>query len=283
MSAYDLNTKVALVTGGARGIGFEAARQMHLKGASVAVADVDGEAAREAAERIGERAIGIAADVTDQGAMRAAVAETVERFGGLDVAVANAGIAPPTVTTTRAVPPEEWERVIEVNLMGVWHTVQAALPQICERRGQLILVASAAAFASSILMSSYGASKAAVEALGRPLRTELAPFGASAGVAYFSWVDTDMVRDAFAKPGAGKIDDFLPSFLMKRITPEQAGAILVAGIEERAPRIFGPKWVRYLSAFRGLINPILDRRLDTDPRMAEMIRSAEAEESPSTT
>ncbi len=101
MPAYDLNGKVALVTGAARGIGFETARQMHLRGASVAVVDLDAEEAREAAERIGERAIGIAGDVTDAGAMRAAVAETVERFGGLDVAMANAGIAPPTQTTTR--------------------------------------------------------------------------------------------------------------------------------------------------------------------------------------
>ena len=134
MPAYDLNGKVALVTGAARGIGFETARQMHVRGASVAVVDLDAEQAREAAERIGERAIGIGADVTDAGAMLAAVAETVERFGGLDVAIANAGIAPPKVATTRAMPPEEWERVIEVNLLGVWHTVRAALPQVSERK-----------------------------------------------------------------------------------------------------------------------------------------------------
>src|SRR6187431_2355621 len=120
MPVYNLNGKVALVTGGARGIGYETARQLHQRGASVAVVDLDPEQAREAAERIGERTIGVAADVTDAGAMRAAVAETVERFGGLDVAMANAGIAPPTTTTARTMPPEEWERVIEVNLLGVW-------------------------------------------------------------------------------------------------------------------------------------------------------------------
>src|ERR1700720_4474968 len=134
MSAvFSLTGKVALVTGSARGIGYETARHMHVRGASVAVLDLDAAEAREAAERIGERAIGIGADVTDHGAMMAAVAETVERFGGLDVAVANSGIAQSRLMTTRAISTEEWERVFEVDLLGVWRTCRAALPQIVER------------------------------------------------------------------------------------------------------------------------------------------------------
>ena len=223
MPAFNLNGKVALVTGAARGIGFETARQMHARGASVAIVDLDADEAREAAERIGERAIGIAGDVTDAGAMRAAVAETVERFGGLDLAMANAGLAPQSVATIRSVPAEEWERVIEVNLMGVWHTVRAALPEVSERQGHIVVVASVAAFANGMLGSSYMTSKAAVEQLGRALRTELSPFGASASVAYFGWVDTRMVQETFAKPGAGLLEEIAPAFLMKRITPAAGG------------------------------------------------------------
>jgi NAD(P)-dependent dehydrogenase (short-subunit alcohol dehydrogenase family) len=276
MPAYDLNGKVALVTGAARGIGFETARQLHARGASVAVVDLDATEAREAAERIGERAIGIAADVTDAGAMRAAVAETVERFGGLDVAMANAGLAPPSIATMRSVPAEEWERVVEVNLFGVWHTLRAALPQVSERKGHVVVVASVAAFANGMLGSSYMVSKAAAEQMGRALRTELMPFGAGASVAYFGWVDTRMVQDTFDRPGASVLEEIAPDFLMKRITPEQAGAAVVRGIEERAPRIFAPRWWRYLSALRGLLNPLLDRRSERDPRIAAAIREAES-------
>ena len=276
MPAFDLNGKVALVTGAARGIGFETARQMHLRGASVAVVDLDAAEARDAAERIGERAIGIAADVTDAGAMRAAVAETVDKFGGLDVAMANAGLAPPSIATMRSVSAEEWERVVQVNLFGVWHTVRAALPQISERKGHIVVVSSVAAFANGMMGSSYMTSKAAVEQMGRALRTELMPFGAGASVAYFGWVDTRMVQDTFARPGASVLEEIAPDFLMKRITPEQAGAAVVRGIEERAPRIFAPSWWRYLSALRGLLNPLLDRRSERDPRIVAAIREAEA-------
>jgi NAD(P)-dependent dehydrogenase (short-subunit alcohol dehydrogenase family) len=282
MAAYDLNGKVALVTGAARGIGFETARQLHARGASIAALDLDAEQAREAAERIGERAIGIGADVTDAGAMLAAVAQTVEHFGALDLAMANAGIAPEG-STTRTMPPEEWERVISVNLLGVWNTVRAALPQVSERNGQVILIASAAAFMNGMMMSPYAASKAAVEALGRSLRIELAPWGASATVAYFGWVETEMVRQGLDRQQGGqRMQELLPKFFFKRIRVEDAAAALVHGIEERAPRVFAPRWWRYFSALRGTLNPIFDRRMERDARVAAALRQAEADKAKST-
>jgi len=274
--AFDPNGKVALVTGAARGIGFETARQLHLRGASVAVLDLDAEQAAEAAERIGPRAIGLAGDVTDAGAMMATVAAVVERLGGLDLAIANAGIAQKNFATVRAISGEEWERVFEVDMLGVWRTARAALPQIVARQGHLVVVSSVYAFANGFGNTPYAVAKAGVESLGRALRVELAPHGASATVAYFGWVDTKLVQDAFAQPTADRVRDLSPDFLLKRITPEEAGAGLVRGIEERAPRVFVPKWWRYVSALRGLVNPLLDKRMESDAKTQALIRDLDA-------
>ncbi len=277
MADYSLNGKVALVTGAARGIGYETARQMHMRGASVAVVDLSADDAREAAERIGTRAIGIVGDVTDDGAMMAAVAEAVERFGGLDIVVPNAGIAQKQFATMRGISGEEWERVFEIDLLGVFRTVRAALPQIVERRGQVVLISSIYAFANGFGNSPYAVAKPGVEAMGRALRVELAPHGASATVAYFGWVDTQLVQNAFDQEAGARIKELSPDFLLKRITPEEAAAGLVRAVEERAPRVFVPKWWRYYSALRGLINPLLDRRMERDEKTAALIRDIDAQ------
>jgi NAD(P)-dependent dehydrogenase (short-subunit alcohol dehydrogenase family) len=276
MPAFDLNGKVALVTGAARGIGFETARQMQMRGASVAVLDLDPQQAREAAERIGARTIGIGADVTDQGAMMAAVAEVVETFGGLDCAVANAGIAQKEISTVYAMSGEEWERVVEVDLLGVFRTVRAVMPQIVERRGHIGLVSSVYAFANGVANSPYAAAKPGVESLGRALRVELAHHGASATVAYFGWVDTTMVQDAFAQPDVQTLNAGTPSFLTKRIQPDEAAAAFVRGIEERAPRVFAPKWWRYVSALRGIINPVLDKLQEREAKTQALMKDIDS-------
>ena len=273
--AFDLNGKVALVTGAARGIGYETARQLHLRGASVAVVDLDPGQAREAAERVGEQALGIGADVTDQAAMQAAVAETVERFGGLDLAVANAGIAQSQVATVRGIGGEEWERVFEVDMMGVWRTVRAALPQIVERKGHIVVTGSIYSWTNGVLNSPYAVAKAGVEALGRGLRSELMPLGASAGVVYYGWVDTRLVQDGFEREHSDRMQENVPAWLLKRIQPDEAAAALIRGIEERAPRTFAPKWWRIPSYLRGILNPIFDRRFDRDPKMLQTIREVE--------
>jgi len=166
--------------------------------------------------------------------------------------------------------------VVDINLLGVWNTVRAVLPQVAERKGHIVVVSSAYAIGNGMLSSAYAVAKSGVEAFGRSLRSELAPLGASAGVAYFGFVDTKLVQDALAKPATTRLEETVPAFLLKRITPAEAGASVVRGIEERAPRTFAPKYWRYISALRGLINPLFDKRADSDKRVREAVLTAEA-------
>jgi NAD(P)-dependent dehydrogenase (short-subunit alcohol dehydrogenase family) len=274
MASYDVSGKVALVSGAAQGIGFEAARRLHARGATVVLTDVDSERVEQSARSIGDRTLALHADVRDLEAMRQAVATTVERFGGLDVAVANAGVAP-QARTMSAADPDAFNTVLDINLHGVCNTVWAALPQVKERRGHIVVVASVYAFLNGVLTTPYAMSKAAVEQLGRALRVELAPHGATAGVAYYGFVDTSLVRDAFQDPIAHQMESALPSFITRRITPEAAGEALVRGVERRAPRIIAPRWFAGFSALRGLLNPVLDRRLERDEELLEIVRSAD--------
>jgi NAD(P)-dependent dehydrogenase (short-subunit alcohol dehydrogenase family) len=256
---YDVSGKVALVTGGARGIGFATAQALRARGANVVVVDLDQDASDAAAAQLGENhAIGIGADVTDRGAMQRAVATAVERFGGLDIVMANAGIANKG-TTMRAMSGESFDRVIDVNVMGVVYTVEVALPEIVRRRGHVVVVASIYAFMNGIGVIPYAMSKAAVEQLGRALRVELAQHGASASVAYFGFIDTEMVHRAIDEdPLTSEMMKTLPPPLRKRLTPPQAAAAVVDGIERRRAQIIVPRrWIA-MSALRGVLGPLLD-------------------------
>jgi NAD(P)-dependent dehydrogenase (short-subunit alcohol dehydrogenase family) len=277
VARFDLTDKVALVTGGARGIGFATARALVARGASVMIVDLDAEAAGRAAAQIHDsRALGIAADVTDRGAMQRAVADTVERFGRLDVVVANAGIAS-RVATFRATPSETFERVLDVNLMGVCRTVDAALPEIVGREGHVVVVSSIYAFTNGIGAVPYAMSKAAVEQFGRALRAELLQHGASASVAYFGFIDTEMVHRAIDQdPLANEMLSAFPKPLHKRLAPKAAGEAIVRGIERRQPRIIRPRRWTVMSVLRGILNPITDARLERDETSQATLRRIDA-------
>ena len=271
---YDLNGKVVLITGAARGIGYAVAQAAYSRGASVVLVDLDESLAAESADTIGERTIGIGANVADREQIEAAFSRAVERFGKVDVVVANAGIAPET-TSTLAIPVEEWERVIEVNLLGVWRTVRAGMDQVVTNGGQFILVSSSYAFMNGVLNSSYATAKAGVEALGRSIRTELIPLGASASVAYFGWITTEMVATAFSDPIVNRMRKLAPSFMTRQIRVEIAGEAVIDGIEKREPRIVVPFEYRVFLHLRGLLGPLMDLRFERDPKVAAIVRDAE--------
>jgi NAD(P)-dependent dehydrogenase (short-subunit alcohol dehydrogenase family) len=279
---YDVNGRVALITGGGRGIGLGIATALAARGASVALVDIEADAVAEAAAGLGpERAIGLTADVTSVEAIEGAVAAAVERFGGVDILVANAGIAP-APASTRMMDPEEFERVVEVNLLGVYRTVHAGMDQIVARRGQAVLVSSVYAFLNGILLSPYAVAKAGVEQLGRALRVELAHHGASATVAYFGFVDTKMVQDGLEqrRAVAGDDEELLPAFLRRMISPQQAGEAVARAVEGRRARVIAPRWWAALSTLRGAVNPALDYAAARAPKVQDLLRQADAAAKP---
>ena len=156
-----VNGKVALITGGANGVGAEVARRLHDKGARVVLTDLDEVLLKEVATRLGEdRVLAAVADVRDLSAMQNAVDKGIERFGGIDIVVANAGIG--TYGSVLQVDPEAFRTLIDVNVVGVFHTVRATLPSVINRRGYVLIVSSGAAYLALPGLAPYNAAKAGV-------------------------------------------------------------------------------------------------------------------------
>lgn len=270
---YEIRDKVVLITGPARGIGAEAARQLAARGARLSLVGLEPELLEQLTAELGPNAIWFEADVTDVDALNDAVARTVERFGGLDVVIANAGIAP--FGSVASIDPAEFERVIEVNLLGVWRTVRATLPHVVARRGYVLVVASEAAAVHIPLMAGYAAAKAGAEAFADSLRGEIAHTGTRVGVAYFHFIDTDLFRDAIKRPIARRLYESMGP--LSGITPvSNAGSAIVRGVERRAGKVYAPRWVLPLLYARGILTPLIDRRA-INPATAEALRLAEEE------
>jgi NAD(P)-dependent dehydrogenase (short-subunit alcohol dehydrogenase family) len=276
MPSFDVRDKVALITGGARGIGFGTAQALAKRGAVPVIVDLDLAAAEGAAAQLPGDGLGLAADVTDRGAMQQLVATVAEQRGGVDIVVANAGIAS-RAATVRAMNGEAFDRVLAVNLGGVYNTVMTALPQIAERRGHIVVTSSVYAFINGLGAAPYAMAKAGVEQLGRALRVELVPHGAGASVAYFGFIDTEMVhRGIDSDPTAEKMMKALPKVLQKRLTPAQAGEAVARGIEKRAARIIAPKRWAAVSALRGIINPLFDDYMLKDDETQMFVRELDS-------
>jgi NAD(P)-dependent dehydrogenase (short-subunit alcohol dehydrogenase family) len=252
-SSDALAGKVALITGAARGIGAETAKALAERGVRVVLTDVDKEPLDEVVSAIGpDKALGVLADVCDLGSMERAVAQGVEQFGGIDLVLANAGIA--SYGSVLAVDPATFRRVIDVNINGVFHTVRAALPSVIERNGYILVVSSLAAFAPAPGLAAYNASKAGVEHFASALRLEVKHRGVDVGSAHMSWIDTPLVQDAKRDSSGFRLMlDSLPGPLRKTTDVQSCVDAFVKAMEHRSRRVWVPGWVRNIHRVRTVL------------------------------
>jgi NAD(P)-dependent dehydrogenase (short-subunit alcohol dehydrogenase family) len=251
--------RTVLVTGAASGIGAETSRQLVALGANVVLIDVRAAALEELARSLGQRALAAVADVTRLDELEAAVRASVERFGRVDAVVANAGIE--ALGASGSMAPEDFRRVVDVDLVGAWLTARAALPALTATRGYLLLVSSLAAATPGPRNAAYNAAKAGVVAVAKTLRLELSGSGVAVGVAYFSYIDTDTGRASVESPVMADVMARIPSRMLTPTPVRVAAAGVVRGIDRRQRRVLVPRsgWAAVM--FPELAHAIAERLL----------------------
>ncbi|WP_228745137.1 non-ribosomal peptide synthetase [Paenibacillus sp. S150] len=245
-----LANKVAVITGGSRGIGRSIALAMAREGADIVLVARSGERLRETADelrRLGVKALPIPADVSDAPSVHKAVGQIIERFGRIDILVNSAGIT--GMAAMADMSPGMWESIIQVNLLGTYHFCYAVIPYLAkQKQGKIINIGSDSSFIGYPMMSAYAASKHGVLGLTRALSEELKNSNIQVNAVCPSLVDTEMAPAAFkgrAIPPSGVADSvvFLASARADYITGE---AVQVYGKQDM--HWFGAQQMQLLQA-----------------------------------
>jgi hypothetical protein len=286
----NLSGRKLVITGAARGIGEKVARLAAARGAHVALVGLEPDRLRALADDLGPTASWREADVRDGTALRTAIDDCAEVMGGIDIVVANAGIA--AYETVRQADEASFERVLDINLTGVFRTLKYATPHLERSRGHAVVVASAISFTPLAGLGSYAASKAGVEMLALAYRQEVAHLGITVGLVHPSWIDTDLIRSIEADlPSFGELRGRLPYPGNVTTSVDRAAAAIVKGLARRRSRVYVPRavvvanWAKgamnspaawpYMKRFAARVVPSLEREVAAMGRHDELVPDAE--------
>jgi len=235
-------SRVAVVTGAASGMGLAISRRLADEGSRVALLDLDGDAADQAADDLrgtGAQAIAAKVDVTDRGAVDEALQRVRTELGPVEIMVTSAGldefVAFTDITTA------QWERMIAVNLTGVFHSVQAAVPDMLAAGwGRIVLISSSSAQSGARRMAHYVASKGGVIGLTKALAAELGPHGITVNTVPPGSIDTPMTRRAQATGALPSTDAIAKMIPVRRTgTPDDVAATCAFLCSDEAGYITG--------------------------------------------
>ena len=275
MMKYDVAGRTVAITGAGGGLGGALAEALRARKANVALLDINLDAVTAHAERLGGSTVsrGWRANVRDLASLEEAMQGVVDHFGRLDVVIAAAGvgdvIAPLSMTDEA-----DWERVIDINLNGIWRTFKAAAPYVEQQQGHLMAIASLASFSHSPLHSSYTASKAAVWGMCDSLRLEFRHLGVTVGSVHPTFFKTPMVD--VTDPVALKIwGNFEGQFAL--IPLDTVIADILRGIERRSAHVVSPRKLAIAAVAPGLIQKISDRSGYPDSAIREAIELVKAQ------
>ena len=230
-----LAARTILLTGAAQGIGAATARALARRGARLALVDIRAAELRQLAAELGEHSAAFPADITDYAALQGAVASAVERFGGIDAVIANAGVE--TLGALGEIEPDDFQRVVDVNLVGTWKTVRATLPAVSAGRGYYLIVTSLAAVTHAPFNGAYNAAKSGVVALAKTLRMELRPAGVKVGIAYVTYAETETARRSVEDPRLQALLAEMPGGAPKPMPASRVADAFVRAVERRQRRV----------------------------------------------
>lgn len=274
MAHYDLNGRVAVITGSTGGLGTAVCAALIAKGAKIALFDMDEAAVKAQASALGANARGWKVDVRSLDSLQQAMDEAADHFGGIDVVIANAGIT--AFEPLETADPGHFERVVDVNLLGVWRTFHAAAGHVQKRKGYLMAISSMAAFSHSPLQAAYTASKAGVWAMCNSIRLELRHLGVGVGSVHPTFFKTPMMERTFNDPAGKQIWNGNTSVFFKMAPLEHVVKSIVKGIEKRSEMIFVPRNNSLVAHLPRFFRKVIEAFEFKDDAVAAMIKAAKS-------